>query len=255
MMKAFSLEGKTALVTGASRGLGRAMALALADAGADIVAASAHLPREGSELAREVRERGRRFWAYAVDFRSRQAVRDFAEQVDREVDQPIDILVNNAGMITRAPAREYPDEDWDAVLAVNLTAPFVLSRHFGRQMVERGAGKIIFTASLLSFQGGILVPAYSASKGGVVQLAKTLSNEWARYGVQVNCIAPGYMATDNTAALRADPARQAEILARIPAGRWGMPEDLHGVVVFLASSASDYVTGAVIPVDGGWLGR
>ena len=171
-------------------------------------------------------------------------------------EQPvIDILVNNAGTVLRSPATEYPDEDWDVVLHTDLTAPFILAKEFGRAMVERGTGKIIFTASLLAFQGGILVPSYAAAKGGVVQLAKALANEWTAHGVQVNAIAPGYIATDNNQALRADPVRYAAITERIPAGRWGEPDDLKGVAVFLASRASDYVSGSVIVVDGGWLGR
>lgn len=250
----FRLDGKVAMVTGCRRGLGKAMTMALAEAGADIIGVSRWLEAAGSEIEREVRALGRGFKAYSCDFRDRGAVRALASRV--MADFPvIDILVNNAGVILRAPAAQHPDEYWDQVIEVNLNAQWILSREIGRRMVERGAGKIIFTASLLSFQGGILVPGYAASKGAIAQLTKALANEWAGRGVQVNAIAPGYMTTDNTAALRADPARNAAILARIPAGRWGRPEDLKGAVVFLASAASDYVNGAVLVVDGGWLGR
>lgn len=250
----FRLDGKIALVTGCRRGLGRAMAVALAEAGADIIGVSRSLEPEGSEVEREVRAQGRRFWAYRADFRNREAVYAFLRQVMEDF-PVIDILVNNAGTILRAPAAEHPDEYWDEVIETNLNAQWILARELGRRMVERGAGKIIFTASLLSFQGGITVPGYAASKGAVAQLVKALANEWASRGVQVNAIAPGYMETDNTAALRADPVRYPAILARIPAGRWGRPDDVKGAVVFLASAASDYVNGSILVVDGGWLGR
>jgi 2-deoxy-D-gluconate 3-dehydrogenase len=250
----FRLDGKTALVTGARRGLGMAMAVALAEAGADIVASSAAIEPEGSLVGREVAARGRRFWAMACDLSVRGQVYALVERVSREC-PPIDILVNNGGAIVRAPAAEHPDESWDRILEIDLSAQFVLAREFGRRMLERGAGKIVFTASLLSFQGGITVPGYAAAKGGVAQLTKALANEWAGRNVQVNAIAPGYIATDNTRALREDPVRNPAILARIPSGRWGVPEDLAGAVVFLASPASDYVNGAVLVVDGGWLGR
>lgn len=250
----FSLEGKTALVTGARRGLGRAMAVALAEAGADVVGVSAHMESR-SAVQDEISELGRKFWAYACDLSDRDRIYDLIRTVQQDVDRPIDILVNNAGTILREPAEHHSDEYWDRVIDTNLHAPFVLSREFGRDMVRRGAGKIIFTASLLSFQGGILVPGYAASKGGVVQLAKALANEWAKNNVQVNAIAPGYMATDNTDALRSDPVRAQDILNRIPAGRWGTADDIKGAVVFLASPASDYVTGTVLTVDGGWMGR
>ncbi len=250
----FRLDGKIALVTGCRRGLGKAMAVALAEAGADIIGVSRSLEAAGSDVEREVRALGRRFWAYRADFRDRSAVYAFVRQV--MADFPVlDILVNNAGTILRAPAAEHSDEYWDEVMETNLRAPWILARELGRRMVERGSGKIIFTASLLSFQGGITVPGYAASKGGIAQLVKALANEWAAHGVQVNAIAPGYMETDNTAALRADPVRYPAILARIPAGRWGRPEDLKGAIVFLASSASDYVNGSILVVDGGWLGR
>jgi 2-deoxy-D-gluconate 3-dehydrogenase len=250
----FQLHGKTALVTGARRGIGLAMAVALAEAGADIVGTSASLEAEGSEVAKQVEALGRRFRGYACDLGDRTAVREFIRKVKREC-PPVDILVNNAGTILRKPAAEFPDEYWDKTIEIDLNAQWMLAREFGRDMLERGAGKVIFTASLLSFQGGITVPAYAAAKGGVAQLAKALSNEWAGRNVQVNAIAPGYIATDNTAALRADPVRNPAILGRIPAGRWGSPEDLAGAVVFLASPASDYVSGTALTVDGGWMGR
>jgi 2-deoxy-D-gluconate 3-dehydrogenase len=250
----FKLDGKTALVTGARRGIGKAMALALAEAGADIIGVSATLEAKGSAVEREVVALGRNFRGYACDFGDRKALYKFIEQVKRDV-PAIDILVNNAGTILRKPAVEHPDEYWDRVLEVNLNSQFVLSREIGKEMVKRGSGKIIFTASLLTFQGGITVPGYAAAKGGIGQLTKALANEWAAAGVQVNAIAPGYIATDNTVALRNDPVRNPAILSRIPAGRWGDPDDFKGAVVFLASPASNYVTGTVMTVDGGWMGR
>jgi 2-deoxy-D-gluconate 3-dehydrogenase len=249
----FDLTGKTALVTGCRRGIGLAMSRALAEAGADIVGASAQLEAEGSEVQRAVEAAGRSFRGHRVDFADRDAVAQLVADVTAA--GPIDILVNNAGTIERAPAVEHDDEMWQRVLDVNLTAPFVLARGIGRTMVERGRGKIVFTASLLSFQGGILVPSYTASKSAVAGLVRALANEWAPRGVHVNGIAPGYIATDNTGALRADPVRNEQILTRIPAGRWGEPGDIAGATVFLASAASDYVSGAILPVDGGWLGR
>ena len=250
----FKLDGKTALVTGARRGLGLAMAAALAQAGADIVGTSATLEESGSPLQQSVEAAGRRFWGYPCDLADRAAVYAFIERVKRHC-PPVDILVNNGGAILRKPAAEHPDEYWDRLLEIDLSAQFILAREFGRDMLARGHGKIVFTASLLSFQGGITVPGYAAAKGGVAQLAKALANEWAGHNVQVNAIAPGYIATDNTAALRADPVRNPAILARIPAGRWGDPSDLAGAVVYLASPASDYVSGTLLTVDGGWLGR
>jgi 2-dehydro-3-deoxy-D-gluconate 5-dehydrogenase len=250
----FRLDGKTALVTGARRGIGKAMAIALAEAGADIIAVSASLETTGSEIENEILARRRRYRGYACDLGDRPAVYRLIEAVKAEA-PPVDILVNNAGTILRKPAAEHPDDYWDRVVEVNLNAQFVLAREFGRPMLERGSGKVIFTASLLTFQGGITVPGYAAAKGGVGQLVKALANEWAGRNVQVNAIAPGYIATDNTAALRADPVRNPTILSRIPAGRWGDPEDLMGAVVFLASPASNYVSGEVLTVDGGWMGR
>ncbi|RMD88956.1 MAG: SDR family oxidoreductase [Alphaproteobacteria bacterium] len=253
VLKSFALAGKTALVTGCRRGIGRAMAEALAEAGADIIGVSARLTGDDA-VAEAVRAAGREFHAYSCDFSDRAAVAGFAERVRAEHGTP-DILVNNAGTIRRKPAAEHPDEWWDEVIEVNLSAQFVLSREIGRGMIERGSGKIIFTASLLTFQGGSNVPGYAASKGGIGQLTKALANEWAGRGVNVNAIAPGYIATDNTEALRNDPERYRAILERIPQGRWGRPEDFAGPVVFLASSASDYVNGEILVVDGGWMGR
>ncbi|SET94155.1 2-deoxy-D-gluconate 3-dehydrogenase [Paracoccus homiensis] len=254
VLSSFDLTGKTALVTGCKRGIGRGMAEALAEAGADIVGVSASLESEGSDVERAVRTLGRDFRAYRCDFSDRRAVRDFAAQLQADGIAP-DILVNNAGTIRRKPAAEHPEEWWDEVIEVNLSAQFILSREIGRGMIARGSGKIIFTASLLTFQGGITVPGYAASKGGIGQLTKALANEWAGKGVNVNAIAPGYIATDNTQALQDDPARSQAILDRIPQGRWGTPRDFAGPAVFLASAASDYVNGEVLVVDGGWMGR
>jgi 2-dehydro-3-deoxy-D-gluconate 5-dehydrogenase len=249
----FRLDGKTALVTGAKRGIGRAMALGLAEAGADIIGVSRTLEPD-SDVVKDVRAEGRSFTGYTCDLSNLDAVRAFAGTVLAQHPQ-IDILVNNAGTIMRKPAAEHPDSYWDEVINTNLNAQWILSREIGRSMIERGSGKIIFTASLLTFQGGITVPGYAASKGAIGQLTKALANEWAGKGVQVNAIAPGYIATDNTAALRADPVRNTAILARIPAGRYGEPEDFKGSIVFLASRASDYVNGEILIVDGGWMGR
>ena len=250
----FKLEGQTALVTGCRRGIGKAMAEALAEAGANIVGVSATMEADGGEVGRSVRALGRSFRSYTCDFSDRQALYGFIAKVKADA-PPIDILINNAGTILRKPAAEHPDEYWDKVIETNLSSQFVLTREFGRDMVTRGKGKIVFTASLLTFQGGITVPGYAASKGALGSLVKAFANEWAGQGVQVNAIAPGYIATDNTAALRADPVRNPAILARIPAGRWGEPEDFKGVVVFLASRASDYMSGEIVTVDGGWMGR
>ncbi len=250
----FGLQGKTALVTGGRRGIGLAIVAALATFGADIVVASQNLDATGEEAERLVRAAGRTYTGHRVDFADRKAVRDFgAEMVALE--PGIDILVNNAGTIRRSPAAEHSDEYWDEVLAVDLSAPFVLTREIGSRMLERGRGKVIFTASLLSFQGGINVVGYTAAKSGIAGITRAFSNEWASRGVTVNAIVPGYIATDNTQALQDDPARSAALLDRIPAGRWGTPADLAGAAVFLASRASDYVSGALLPVDGGWMGR
>lgn len=250
----FRLDGKTALVTGCKRGIGMAMAVALAEAGADILGVSANLEPAGSDVGRQVTALGRKFTSYRCDFSQRPALAAFLAQV-KEDHPAIDILICNAGTIKRQPAAEHSDANWDEVMEVNLRAPFLLAREIGKDMIHRGAGKIIFTASLLSFQGGITVPGYAASKGGIAQLTMALSNEWAGKGVNVNAIAPGYISTDNTEALRADATRSAAILARIPSGRWGSPEDLKGATVFLASDASNYVSGTILTVDGGWMGR
>jgi 2-deoxy-D-gluconate 3-dehydrogenase len=250
----FRLDGKTALITGSRRGIGKAMAIALAEAGADIIAVSANLEESGSEIEQAVTGLGKKFSGYRCDFLDRKAVYNFIEQVTTQ-HPVIDILVNNAGTILREPVAQHSDEYWDQVMEVNLNAQFIMSRELGKRMVERGAGKIIFTASLLTFQGGITVPGYAASKGGIGQLTKALANEWGGQGVQVNAIAPGYTRTDNTQALQDDPARHDAILERIPAGRWGEPDDFKGPVVFLASDASKYVNGEILVVDGGWMGR
>lgn len=254
VLKSFDLTGKTALVTGSKRGIGKAMAIALAEAGADIIGVSASLEKTGSALEKDVLALGRKFSAYQCDFADRKALRGFADRVQTD-HSAIDILVNNAGTIKRAPAVEHSDELWDEVIEVNLSSQFVLTREIGKGMVARGSGKVIFTASLLTFQGGITVPGYAASKGGIGQLTKAFANEWASKGVNVNAIAPGYIETDNTEALRKDAARSKSILERIPAGRWGRPEDFAGPVVFLSSSASNYVDGTIVTVDGGWMGR
>ncbi len=250
----FSLAGKTALVTGAKRGVGLGMAEALAQAGADIIGVSASLDPAGSDVGNAVEALGRKFTGYACDFSDRAAVKAFTAKVVAENPQ-IDILINNAGTILRTPAAEHPDEMWDKVIEVNLNAQFIITRDIGKTMVERGSGKIIFTASLLTYQGGITVPGYAASKGGIGQLTMAFANEWAAKGVNVNAIAPGYIDTDNTEALRNDPERSSAILSRIPAGRWGKPIDFAGPAVFLSSEASSYMHGHIMLVDGGWMGR
>ncbi len=250
----FDLSGKVALVTGCRRGIGLAMAEALAIAGADIVGTSLSLEDGTSEVRTRVEAAGRSFAAYPADLGHPVAAADLARNLARD-GHAIDILLSNAGTIKRAPAVDHTDEMWATVLQTNLTSAFVLAREIGKKMVERRRGKIVFTASLLSFQGGINVASYTAAKSGLVGLVRALSNEWAPYGVNVNAIAPGYIATDNTQALRDDADRYQAILERIPAGRWGEPDDLAGATVFLASPASDYVDGIVLPVDGGWLGR
>lgn len=248
----FDLTGKLAVVTGARRGIGMAMAKGLAAAGADIIGVSANLEASGSEVSRCVEALGRSFVGLQADFADRAQVTELGEDL---ATRGVDILVNNAGTIKRAPAAEHSNEYWDEVLAVNLSSQFVLTREVSGSMLERGSGKIIFTASLLSFQGGVNVPGYTAAKSGIAGLTKAFSNEWSARGVNVNAIAPGYIATDNTQALQDDPERSRSLIERIPAGRWGTAADLAGATVFLASSASDYVDGIVLPVDGGWLGR
>jgi 2-deoxy-D-gluconate 3-dehydrogenase len=249
----FRLDGRVALVTGASRGLGAAMALALAAAGAEVAVHASERPASGTGDA-ILKATGRRTELLTANLADRAAadrlIADTLATFGR-----LDILVNNAGIIQREPAVQHSDDAWDAVLEVNLSSVFRLCRAAGRHMLPRGSGKIINIASLLSFQGGVTVTGYAAAKGGVVQLTKALANEWAPQGVHVNAIAPGYMHTDNTSALRADPARERQIAERIPAGRWGTPQDLAGAAIFLASQASDYVHGHVLVVDGGWMGR
>jgi 2-deoxy-D-gluconate 3-dehydrogenase len=254
MASLFDLSGKTALVTGCNKGIGKAMALGLAEAGADIIGVSGSLELSGRDIEKKVLAAGRKFKAYAANLSEREALYAFIKKLQEE-NPVIDILVNNAGTIMRKPAAEHPDEYWDTVLSLNLDAPFILAREIGKKMIEKGSGKIIFTCSLLSFQGGINVPGYAASKGALSSLVKALANEWASKGVNVNGIAPGYIATDNTEALRNDPDRSASIMSRIPAGRWGEPEDFKGPTVFLASEAANYVSGTILTVDGGWMGR
>lgn len=250
----FRVDNKLALVTGSSRGIGLAIATALAESGADIIGVSSKLEPKGSALEKAVQAAGRKFYAYQCDLADRQSVYRFVEKVKSEHPR-IDILINNAGHILRKPAAEHPDEYWDTIIDINLNSQFILTREIGKRMVEQGSGKIVFTCSLLSFQGGITVPGYAASKGAIASLLKAFANEWARSGVNVNGVAPGYIATDNTAQLRADRDRNTAILARIPANRWGTPEDMAGAFVFLSSPASDYMNGSIITVDGGWMGR
>lgn len=254
ILQQFDLSGKTALVTGCNKGIGKGMALGLAEAGADIIGVSASLELSGSAIEKEVTALGRKFKAYQADFSNRESLYAFIKKVLDE-NTAIDILVNNAGTIMRAPAAEHPDDYWDRVLTINLDSQFIMAREIGKHMLQRGSGKIIFTCSLLTFQGGINVPGYAASKGALSSLIKALANEWAGKGVNVNGIAPGYIATDNTEALRNDPVRSKSILDRIPAGRWGDPEDFKGAAVYLASGAASYVNGTIITVDGGWMGR
>jgi 2-deoxy-D-gluconate 3-dehydrogenase len=253
ILDSFRLDGRVALVTGAGRGLGQASAIALAEAGADIAALYA---TDAAHTGQAVAALGRRFRPIQCDLRT-ASVADLQKVVERVAADlgRLDILVNCAGIIRRAPAIEATETDWDDVLQINLKALFFLSQAAAKEMVKQGGGKIINIASLLSFQGGIIVPSYTAAKSGVAGVTRALANEWAKHNINVNAICPGYMATDITAALRADPARAASILDRIPAARWGRPDDLKGAVVFLASSASDYMHGAIVPVDGGWLAR
>lgn len=249
----FRVDGKLALVTGCSRGIGMAIAIALAEAGADIIGVS-HSMKPGSEVEGEVVKRGKKFFPYSCDLSSRESLYEFITKV-KDDHQRIDILINNAGNIMRKPAAEHPDDYWDTIITINLNSQFILTREIGKRMVEQGFGKIVFTCSLLSFQGGINVPGYAASKGAVASLLKAFANEWASKGVTVNGVAPGYITTDNTQQLRDDPERSTAILSRIPAGRWGTPEDMAGAFVFLSSPASDYVNGTILTVDGGWMGR
>ena len=250
-MNRFSLAGRVAMVTGCNKGLGQGLALALAEAGADIVGVNRS---EAGETRGRIEALGRRYTGVAAEL-GRDAPAAIVEQALNATGQ-LDILVNNAGTIRRAPALEFTEADWDAVIDVNLKAAFFLSQAVARHLVERKApGRIVNVASVLSFQGGIRVPSYTASKSGLLGLTRLLANEWAAHGITVNAIAPGYMATDNTQALREDPGRSAEILGRIPAGRWGSPEDLAGAVIFLCSDAAAYVNGHALTVDGGWLAR
>lgn len=248
----FKLDGKTALVTGGNKGIGKGYATALAEAGANIISVS--YESDFTEIEKIVTSLGREFKGYTSDFSNRDSLYSFIKQV-KEENSKIDILINNAGTIMRNPIVDHSDEYWDKVIEVNLSAQFILTREIGKGMIERGYGKVVFIASLLSFQGGITVPGYAASKGAVKQLTQAFSNEWASKGININAIAPGYISTDNTAALRADENRNKAILERIPQGKWGTPEDLMGTVVFLSSPASDYLNGGVILVDGGWMGR
>ena len=254
ILKKFQLHGKVALVTGCKRGIGKAMALALAEAGADIIGVSASLEKTDSEIEKAITSLGRKFRAYSCDFSNRHSLYAFIRAVKADF-SVIDILVNNAGTIKRTPAAEHGDDLWDSVIEVNQTAPFILTREIGKDMVARGSGKIVFMASLLTFQGGITVPGYAASKGAIGQMTMAFANEWAAKGVNVNAIAPGYISTANTEALRKNLLRSESILSRIPAGRWGTPEDFTGPIVFLCSEASNYMHGSIMLVDGGWMGR
>lgn len=254
VLQQFDLTGKTALVTGCNKGIGRGMALGLAEAGADIIGVSATLELSGSQVEKEITALGRKFKAYQADFSDRTSLYACIKKVLAE-NSSVDILVNNAGTTMRAPAAEHSDEYWDRVIQINLNSQFILAREMGKHMLAKGKGKIIFICSLLSFQGGISVPGYAASKGALGSLVKALANEWAVKGVNVNGIAPGYIATDITEPLQKDPVRNKSILERIPAGRWGNPDDFKGAIVFLASDAAAYVHGTILTVDGGWMGR
>ena len=249
----FRVDGKLALVTGSSRGIGMAIALALPESGADIIGVSSKM-EIGSDVEKAITKAGKKFYPYQCDLSDRKSLYSFIEKVKSEHSK-IDILINNAGHILRKPVAEHPDEYWDTIININLDAQFILTREIGKRMIEKGYGKIVFTCSLLSFQGGINVRGYAASKGAISSLLKAFANEWAKFGVTVNGVAPGYIATDNTAQLRADAERNEAILSRIPANRWGQPEDLTGAFVFLSSPASDYMNGTIITVDGGWMGR
>ncbi len=250
----FRVDNKVALVTGCSRGIGMAVAVELAQAGADIIGVSNSMPDKGSKVGELVEAAGKKFYPYSADFSDRKSLYQFLEKVKSDHAR-IDILVNNAGNIMRKPAAEHPDEYWDTIIDINLNSQFIITREIGKRMLEQQSGKIIFTCSLLSFQGGINVPGYAASKGAIAVLLKAFANEWASKGINVNGVAPGYISTDNTIQLREDPERNAAILSRIPANRWGTPGDMAGAYIFLSSPASDYINGSIITVDGGWMGR
>ena len=250
----FRVDNKIALVTGCNRGIGMSVAIELANSGADIIGVSNQMPASGSDVEKAVHAAGKKFYPYQADFSNRESLYAFLNKVRSEHPR-IDILINNAGHIMRKPAAEHPDEYWDLIININLNAQFIITREIGKQMLENKYGKIVFTCSLLSFQGGVNVPGYAASKGAVSSLLKAFANEWAQHGITVNGVAPGYISTDNTTQLRADPDRSAAILSRIPANRWGTPDDLTGAFVFLSSPASDYVNGTILTVDGGWMGR
>lgn len=247
------LSGKTAVVTGANRGIGAAIAIGLARAGADIVGTSREMSA-GEDVAREVANLGRTFTPIAADLSDRNQSRDFAERVLDLVPR-VDILINNAGITARYPAADIPLEEWDRVIEVNLNSQFILAQGFGRHMIANGSGRIIFIASIMSFQGGLRIPPYAASKHAIIGLTKALSNEWSNLGVNVNAIAPGYIATDHNTALRSDPVRMPEVTSRIPIGRWGASDDIVGSAVFLSGSGANYISGSVITVDGGWVAR
>ena len=250
----FRVDNKIAIVTGCNKGIGLEIARALAEGGADIIGVSSKMIESGQDVKDAVNKAGKKFYAYNADFTNRDSIYKFIKDVQN--DHPkIDILINNAGHILRNPVADHSDEYWDTIIDINLNAQFIITREIGKQMIKNNYGKIVFTCSLLSFQGGINVPGYAASKGAISSLLKAFANEWAKFGITVNGIAPGYIATDNTALLRADADRNTSILARIPAGRWGEPSDLAGGFVFLSSPASDYINGTILTIDGGWMGR
>lgn len=250
----FRVDNKIALVTGCSSGIGMDIAIELALSGADIIGVAIDLPETGCDVSKAVEAAGKKFYPYVADFSNRESLYTFLNRVKAEHPR-IDILINNAGHIMREPAATHSDKYWDLIIDINLNAQFIITRELGKRMVEQKSGKIVFTCSLLSFQGGINVPGYAASKGAVSSLLKAFANEWAPHGITVNGVAPGYIATNNTTALRADADRSAAILSRIPANRWGQTADLTGAYVFLSSPASDYINGTIITVDGGWMSR
>lgn len=254
VLDGFRLEGRLAVVTGAGRGIGAGIAIALAEAGADIIGVSRTIADDGGDVGAAVRALGREFTPMRADLASLDAVRDLVATLDAS-ERHVDILVNNAGLAERNPAELHTDEQWQTVLTVDLTAPFALARDLGKRMLHRGEGKIIFLASMMTYQGGVNVVSYAAAKSGVAGVVHALANEWAARGVNVNAVAPGYIETDLTSASHGDPVRRQAFIERIPAGRWGRPDDLAGAIVFLASPASDYIHGAILPVDGGWLVR